>query len=197
MAFNIKFPQKPSAAGSCSFKASALYNTFVSVPVGTDTSVAPIDPTAVNPLPVVLGDTHFAADGCDDFIIKVEQYDDGDNQKCDSCPAPSTATPVNIEHYIYLPAGSSLDIPGYIVDFEFVTVPKSLWTGDAEADYALAGVTTDVDSIYVASCRKITPCCTVPDVTNNDGNIVPGDVTYLEGKGGSFPAKGKTAKEAK
>lgn len=194
MAFNIKFPQKPSAAGSCSFKASALYNTYVSVPKGTDTAIAPIDPTSSSPLPVVLGDTHFAANGCDDFIVKIEQYDDGDTQKCDSCPAPSTAVPVNIEHYVYLPAGSSIDLPGYIIDYELVAVPRNLWTGDAEADYTLAGVTSDDDSIYIASCRAITPCCTVPNVTNNDGVVVPGDESYLGGKGGSFDPKVRVKK---
>ena len=187
MAWNIKFPQKPATAGACSFKTSALYNTFVKIDPETDTTTA-INPTLVNPLPVVLGETYFALDGCDDFILKVEQYDNGGGAECSTCPAPSTAVAANVEHYIYLPKGSSVDIPGFIVDYELVAVPSDLWTGVPETDYALATLTSDsVNKVYVASCRVIDTCCLVPDVTNLDGTLVPGDATYISDKGGNFP----------
>lgn len=187
MPFNIKFKQPAAPGSACAFKAPFIYNWAGSVDAGTDTSATPVDPTATVALPGVLGDTHFAHDGCDDWILKVEHYDDGDNQACDSCPAPAGSTPALIESFIYLPSGSSVDVPGFIVDYDLVAVPKADWTGDPEADYALAGTTVDVNSFYVASCRKIDPCCVVPPVVNGDGVTVPGDEGYIGGGGGSFP----------
>lgn len=197
MAFNIKFAAKPSGGKPCAFKAPFIYNYSGSLPAETDTLAAAWDPTATVALPGVLGDTTFAHGGCDDMILKVEHFDDGDVQACDSCPAPSTSTPTTVESYIYLPSGSSLDVPGYIVDFELVHVPIDLWTGDPEADYALAATTVDVNSIYVASCREINPCCVVPDVLNSDAVTVPGDEAYLLSKGGEFKesVKKRAAKE--
>lgn len=211
MGFNIRFAEKPQT-GSCAFKAPFIYNYYGAIPVGTATTVAsPFAPLAANPLTGVLGTTHFATDGCDDLILRVAHYDNGDNQACDTCPPPSTSTPTVVNSYIYIPKGSSMDIPGYIVDYSFVHVPSAEWTGDAESDYALAGttnadgavigVTSDTTILYVASCREINPCCLLPDVTVG-AVTVPGDVPYIEGKppvAGEeppvFPTKGREAKK--
>lgn len=198
MSFNIKFRAPSSPGTACAFKAPFIYNYSGSLDPAIDTAATPWAPTTATPLPSVLGDTHFAHQGCDDFILKVEHYDDGDNQACDSCPAPSTSTPTTVESFIYLPSGSSFDVPGYIVDYELVHVPQSVWTGDPEADYALAGTTVDTNSIYVASCRAIDPCCVVPDVVNADAVTVPGDVAFLQAKGATFAVavKSRSAKTA-
>lgn len=190
MGFEIKFPKKPDT-GKCGASAPLIYNWTGTLAAGTPTTVAaPFDPPALAPLPGTLGETHFATDGCDDLILRVVHYDDAD-PTCDNCPAPTTVLPNFVESFVYIPRGTSLDLPGYIVDYDFVNVPATLWTGNPAVDYALAGtldgdgnpigVTVGDTLMYVASCRAINKCCLLPEVTIPEATpiVIPSDEDYL------------------
>lgn len=171
MSFNIKLKPKAST-GTCSIKATLDYNTWQVFPEGT---AGVIDPLAANPIVNALGDVTIAIEGCDDVVIRYEQYESGDTD-CTNCPPSTAVVPSLVVKYAYIPAGSSITLPQYITDFDFVAIDVNVATGVPETDYAAPIPTRDDLQIYVASCRTVDACCPFPGTTNGRGVVIPGDI---------------------
>lgn len=169
MAFNIKL--KPQAdTGSCAWKQSVDYNTWQTFDPAT---ASPIDVVAALPLTNPLGTTTFATQGCDNTVVRYEQYESSDTT-CSNCPSAPADEPVLVVKYAYIPAGSSIDVHGLVTDFDFAAIADN--TGDPAADYAAAVPTTGELQIYVASCREVDPCCAAPEITNGRGVVLAADI---------------------
>lgn len=178
MAFNIKLKSKPST-DSCSYNSTVNYNTWQVFPAGTDTTTAtgaPISVLAANALTNPLGDVTIATEGCDDVVVRFETYESADTT-CTNCPPATSFVPQLVVDYAYIPAGSSITLPGIITDFDFVVIDAS--TGVPADDYAVGASTRDDFQVYVASCREVDICCPVPDITNGQGVALEGDLARI------------------